>query len=251
MITVRDIPGLEQGYLPVTYPTGLLWNPYLTTWPRAFPASLKQRRQEELSQSREQIAVKSVGMLQSLVLPSLATHSVSQGHMLALGLKTFSLTENSATVFTQQSLWSLLLPTSKSGCSAAVLRSFLSQPVMWRLGICLAVSASWVDSKQMSEEEDEIELPLELLLDLNLTCSNVKTCLTLLYSTLQTVSSCINQDDVTRLETWFSDLDSIDFTLPTIRRRKRIAHLTQGGGLSDSQSGKTPQIFCFLYSLGR
>ena len=48
-----------EGYVPVTYPTGLLWNPYPTMlgkfdmWPQSFPPELKSVKQEVLNKEQD------------------------------------------------------------------------------------------------------------------------------------------------------------------------------------------------------
>ena len=44
-----------EGYIPVTYPTGLLWNPFSDTWPKNFPANLRELKQEVLNEAMERV----------------------------------------------------------------------------------------------------------------------------------------------------------------------------------------------------
>ena len=64
-----------KGYFPVTYPTGLLWNPYpsmlgaANIWPQNFPPQLREIKQEVLNEAMERVPAASIGIVQNLPPP--------------------------------------------------------------------------------------------------------------------------------------------------------------------------------------
>ena len=60
-----------DNYIPVTYPTGHLWNPYpfllgeADVWPKGFPTELKKEpQQESLNGAMEMVPSASIGLIQ-------------------------------------------------------------------------------------------------------------------------------------------------------------------------------------------
>ena len=189
---------LLDGYIPVTYPTGILWNPYPSVlgtpalWPKGFPKTLKQGPGEDvLNQVMEMIPASSIGPLQ--FLPH-AKHEdplnpeYSAPPILALGLKTFAHLTEADTLFTSSSLWSLFLP--KDPLLSSVYRGLLSQPLLWRLGLHTAFSRSSSYSKTIETaaedvlHQDEVDVDLlHAILKTNLSaCNTLPDCFQLLYS---------------------------------------------------------------------
>ena len=74
VISGEYLPGNHclDDYIPVTYPTGLLWNPYPSMlgtkdlWPKGFPKVLKQggTKEEVLNKAMEMVPAASIGPLQ-------------------------------------------------------------------------------------------------------------------------------------------------------------------------------------------
>ena len=146
-----------EGYLPVTYPTGLLWNPYPSMlglpdlWPKGFPPELRDVKQEVLNEEMERVPAASIGIVQSLPIPS--THVPQPSTLpplLALGLKTFAPLADSTTLFTKSALWALFLPNHQS---SATLRGLLAQPLLWRVGLYTAFSLA-TSNQQLEETPD-------------------------------------------------------------------------------------------------
>ena len=119
METVSSPPSLPA-LLPVTYPAALVWSP----------------GGEELSSSREQVPGSTVSVLQS---------QDDQPSLLAVGQRTFLPPSSRASLYLQDSLWTLLLPGSSAGRSIGSLdqpggdvrcggaRGWLAQRLLWRL----------------------------------------------------------------------------------------------------------------------
>ena len=178
-----------NGYIPVTYPTGLLWNPYpsmlATTnlWPKGFPDILKQGPGEEvLNPAMEMVPVSSIGPIQFLPHPN--HENTSMPRVLALGLKTFAHMTEADTLFTSSSLWSLFLPNHNL---SSVYRGLLSQPLLWRLGLHTAFVRSVLptfDTADNLPHQDELDLDLlHAVLKTNLTaCVTLPDCFRLIYS---------------------------------------------------------------------
>ena len=133
----------KEGYIPVTYPTGLLWNPYPSMlgvadiWPKNFPTQLREIKQEVLNEAMEKVPAASIGIVQSLpnLQPKVILSPLSP--LIALGLKTFAPLTEGTTLFTKSALWALFLPSHET---PAVLRGLLAQPLLWRLGLHTAFS---------------------------------------------------------------------------------------------------------------
>ena len=227
-----------EHYIPVTYPTGLLWNPYPTMlgefdmWPQNFPPELKSVKQEVLNKQMERVPATSIGVVQSLPAPDPQYMQVASTHpFVALGLKTFAPLTDSTTLFRKPALWALLLPDRHS---PAFFRGLLVQPLLWRLALHTAFSfnkSSLQETSDVSSSEDNVDL--ELLKDLqqtNLTdCFSVVSCLTYIYSTH-------NKADLEHLGAWFSDLDKIGYEAPRPRPHRKFAYLTQGAALSPTSN---------------
>ena len=228
-----------EHYIPVTYPTGLLWNPYPTMlgkfdmWPQNFPPELKSVKQEVLNKEMERVPATSIGVVQSLPAPDPQYKQVASTHppLVALGLKTFAPLTDSTTLFRKPALWALLFPDHQS---PAFFRGLLVQPLLWRLGLHIAFSfnkSSLQGNSDVSSSEDNVDL--ELMKDLqqtNLTdCFSVVSCLTHIYSTH-------NKADLEHLGAWFSDLDKIGYEAPRPRPHRKFAYLTQGAALSPTSN---------------
>ena len=63
-----------KSYVPVTYPTGLLWNPYPcmlglpNVWPKHFPPELREVKQEVLNEEMERVPAASIAIIQTRVV---------------------------------------------------------------------------------------------------------------------------------------------------------------------------------------
>ena len=172
-----------KGYVPVTYPTGLLWNPYpsmlglVNVWPKHFPPELREVKQEVLNEEMERVPAASIGIVQSLPIPS--SPQISQPNrdssslppLVALGLKTFAPLTEGTTLFTKSALWALFLPNHQS---AATLRGLLAQPLLWRAGLHTAFSQP--TSSQEAEEESYSEGDIDAQLLQVLQQTNLTTC---------------------------------------------------------------------------
>ena len=230
-----------EGYFPVTYPTGLLWNPYPSMlglpdiWPTSFPTQLREVKQEALNEAMERVPAASIGIVQNLpdsqnpqqplksVLPPLSP-------LVALGLKTFAPLTKGTTLFTKSALWALFAPKHET---SALLRGLLVQPLLWRLGLHTAFSASIssqeADEGSNSKGDIDVQL-LQVLQQINLTsCATVVTCLTLIYSQHQAAS-------LPQLEAWLVDLGRIGYQAPQLRSHRQFAYLTQGAQLSSTSN---------------
>ena len=77
---------------------------------------------------------------------------------------------------------------------------------------------------------------VDSLLDTQLDCEDVPSCMTQLYSQLEEDAAfpCITRTSLRLVEAWIQDLGTVNYTLPRLRSRKRFAYLTQGGKLSAS-----------------
>ena len=224
MSTVSSPPSLPS-YLPVSYPASLAWSP----------------GGEELSDVREQVPGSTVSLLQSLP---------GQSSLLAVGQHTFLPPASPATLYLSNSLWTLLLPGSSPSWSLWSLlvtrqaggcrntRGWLAQRLLWRLegGGGVAVGPPWVFTREGEEREEEQEMPIDSLLDTQLDCEDVPSCLTQLYTQLEKDAAfpCITRTDLMLVEAWIQDLGTVNYTFPRLRSRKRFAYLTQGGKLSAS-----------------
>ena len=119
-------------YFPVTYPTGLLWNPYLSmlglpdNWSKGFPTQLREDKQEVLNEAMERVPAASIGIVQSLPHAQNPQRPhpqnpqrpkalfVPPSPLVALGLKTFSPLTEGTTLFTKSVLWALFIPNMRS-----------------------------------------------------------------------------------------------------------------------------------------
>ena len=220
-----------EGYIPVTYPTGLLWNPYPSmlgvsdTWPKNFPAQLREIKQEVLNEAMERVPAASIGIVQSL--PALNPQLVSPlSPMIALGLKTFAPLTEGTTLFTKSALWALFLPNHET---SAVLRGLFAQPLLWRLGLYTAFSLPSSSQKNWERSYSAAGIDVQLLEALqqtNLTaCANVVNCLALIYSQHHEV-------DLPHLEAWLSDLGKIGYKAPQLRPHRKFVYLSQGAALT-------------------
>ena len=224
MSTVSSPPSLPS-YLPVSYPASLAWSP----------------GGEELSAAREQVPGSTVSLLQSLP---------GQSSLLAVGQHTFLPPASPATLYLADSLWTLLIPGSSPGWRLWSLlgprqaggcrntRGWLAQRLLWRLegGGVVAVGPPWVHTRETEESEKEKEMPIDSLLDTQLDCEDVPSCMTQLYSQLEKDAAfpCITKTDLQLVKAWIQDLGTVNYSLPRLRSRKRFAYLTQGGKLSAS-----------------
>ena len=79
-------------------------------------------------------------------------------------------------------------------------------------------------------------MPIDSLLDTQLDCEDVPSCMTQLYSQLEMDAAfpCITKTDLQLVKAWIQDLGTVNYSLPRLRSRKRFAYLTQGGKLSAS-----------------
>ena len=220
-----------KGYIPVTYPTGLLWNPFPSmlavsdTWPKNFPAQLREIKQEVLNEAMERVPAASIAIVQSL--PTLNPQLVSPlSPMIALGLKTFAPITEATTLFTKSALWALFLPKHET---SAVIRGLFAQPLLWRLGLYTAfsLSTSSQENREKSYSEADIDVQLlEALQQTNLTaCANVVDCLTLIYSQHHEV-------DLPHLVAWLSDLGKLGYEAPHLRPHRKFVYLSQGAALT-------------------
>ena len=254
VISGEYLPGNHclDDYITVTYPTGLLWNPYPSMlgttdrWPKGFPTVLKKGPQEEvLNQEMEMVPAASIGPIQFIPNPSHPSTpaqsifgnstqpSCSGPPTLALGLKTFAHLTEADTLFPSTALWSLFLP-SRGDALSAVHRSILSQPLLWRLGLHNAFSYSSSNREMIRESKDEIDISLlQALRETDLTaCRTLHKCLHLIYSQNQ-------RSSLHHLEAWLFDLANIGYEFPTLRPHRKFAYLTQGGHLKPSS---TPRL---------
>ena len=228
-----------EGYFPVTYPTGLLWNPYpsmlglFDMWPKGFPPQLREVKQEVLNEAMERVPAASIGIVQSLPDPQNPSKSVLSplSPLIALGLKTFAPLTEGTTLFTKSALWALFSPNHET---SALLRGFLAQPLLWRLGLHTAFSAvatSNQESDEGSNSKGEIDVQLlQVLHQTNLTtCATVVTCLTLIYSQHHEAS-------LPQLEAWLVDLGRVGYQAPQLRSHRQFAYLTQGAALSSTSN---------------
>ena len=230
-----------ESYLPVTYPTGLLWNPYPcmlglpNVWPKDFPPELREFKQEVLNEEMERVPAASIGIVQSLHNPSTHIHQpsttpLSLPPLVALGLKTFAPLTDSPTLFMKSALWALFLPNHQS---SATLRGLLAQPLLWRAGLYTAFSLP--NSKQESEggldSKHDIDVKfLQVLQQTNLTaCTTVTACMMSIYSEHHKI-------DQPHLEAWLHDLDKIGYQAPQLRSHRQFAYLTQGGELTPTSN---------------
>ena len=226
---------MEEGYIPVTYPTGLLWNPYPSMlgtpdlWPKGFPAELREVKQEVLNEEMERVPATSIGIVQSLPRPSTPSipHPLTLPPLLALGLKTFAPLADSTTLFTKSALWALFLPNHQS--SSATLRGLFAQPLLWRVGLYTAFSLATLSDQQLEEgpdsEDDFDDIDVRLLQALrqtnfSTTCTTVASCLKLIYSQHHKTGQ-------SHLEAWLFDLKQIGYQTPQLRPHKQFAYLTQ------------------------
>ena len=202
---VGEVPDLPT-FLPVTYPTGLLWAPELP----------------ELSTAREQVRASTIAVLHSSSTPSTP--------LLAVGQKTF-LSPGLATLYREAALWALLLPSTPR---PEATRAYLMQKVLWRLGLGVALAPGW--QVEGREEVQEVlgkeEFPLKALLDQELVCGDVEGCLSQLYSHY-------SPPDLPLLAAWFTDLATLGLTLPSVPPHRTFAYLTQGSRLSPSAVPRT------------
>ena len=229
---------LMEGYLPVTYPTGLLWNPYPSMlplpdlWPKGFPPELREVKQEVLNEEMERVPAASIGILQSFPLPS--THVPQPSTLpplLALGLKTFAPLADSTTLFTKSALWALFLPNHQS---SATLRGLLVQPLLWRVGLYTAFSLATSNQQleEGSDSKDDIDVRLLQALrqtSFFTTCTTVASCLKLIYSQHHKTGQ-------SHLEAWLFDLGQIGYQPPQLRAHRQFAYLTQGAKLTPTSN---------------
>ena len=226
-----------ESYIPVTYPTGLLWNPYPcmlgmpNVWPKHFPTELREVKQEVLNEEMERVAAASIGIVQSLHLPITSSTHIPQPNrdssslppLVALGLKTFAPLTEGTTLFTKSALWALFLSNHQS---AATLRGLLAQPLLWRVGLHTAFSktTSSQEAEEESYSEGDIDAQLlQVLQQTNLTaCATVATCLILIYSQNY-------KESLPQLQAWLFDLGKIGYQAPRLRSHRQFAYLTQGG----------------------
>ena len=233
-----------DNYIPVTYPTGHLWNPYplllgeADVWPKGFPTVLKKEPQQEfLNGAMEMVPSASIGLIQFLPTqspPTTPRHPACSGPpILALGLKSLAHLTDADTLFSSSAIWSLFLP---SGNLSVALRGLLSQPLLWRVGLHTAFSYSSLSTlSSLSENEEdfvtqnEIEVSLlHRLLKTDLSsCNSLPECLLLIYSQLE-------RSSLIQVNAWLSDLESMGYKFPPLRRHRRFAYLTQGGRLEPS-----------------
>jgi len=235
---------MEEGYIPVTYPTGLLWNPYPSMlgtpdlWPKGFPAELREVKQEVLNEEMERVPATSIGIVQSLPRPSTPSipHPLTLPPLLALGLKTFAPLADSTTLFTKSALWALFLPNHQS--SSATLRGLFAQPLLWRVGLYTAFSLATLSDQQLEEgpdsEDDFDDIDVRLLQALrqtnfSTTCTTVAGCLKLIYSQHHKTGQ-------SHLEAWLFDLKQIGYQTPQLRPHKQFAYLTQGAKLTSTSN---------------
>ena len=236
---------LLDKYIPVTYPTGLLWNPYPTMlgstdlWPKCFPSKVKGTKQEVLNNAMEQIPTSSIGQMQILPRPSFGPESMRPPlHLaLALGLKTFAPLTEATTLFTRSALWALFLPRD---AAPATQRGLLNQPLMWRLGLHTAFSlppSNEENNDESSPCSSEIDtVLLRALRETNLTsCSTLAKCLTLVYAAHHPAS-------LPFLNAWLIDLAKIGYHNPEPRRHKQFAYLTEGGRLTPTSNPRLNSI---------
>ena len=227
--TVAPPPSLPT-FLPVSYPASLVWSPGV----------------EELSSAREQVPGSTISVLQS---------QEDQASLLAVGQRAFLPPTSPATLYLQDSLWTLLLPGSSGGwslqslleppgdSSCGAVRGWLAQRLLWRLEEAgsMAVGPAWAWGHQESQpSEVEVEVLAGSLLDLQLNCGDARGCMTELYSRLaEDNSSCISTADLQLLDAWFVDLSAVDYVLPAMRQRRSFAYLTQGGNLTPTAVPRT------------
>ena len=162
------------------------------------------------------------------VLHSDMDNDLHQPPIQVVGLKTFVPPGDHATLFSQGALWSLFLSNLPD---APALRSLLSQPVLWRLGLHVAISRLLVEAdvrkhQSRGDQEDRREL-MEALLDVDLsTCATIQDCMVQIYTHHSTTTS------LKALNAWFLDLASLGFIFPPLRPHKRFVYLTQGAKYS-------------------
>ena len=222
--TMAPPPSLPA-FLPVAYPAALVWSPGV----------------EELSSAREQIPGSTVSVLQS---------QEGQPSLLAVGQRSFLPPTSPATLYLQDSLWTLLLPGSRGGwslqslleppgedrCGAA--RGWLAQRLLWRLEKAgsVALGPAWVVTSQEEGHQEEFHKEIVSpgsLLDIELDCGDARSCMTDLYSRLaEDNSTCISSRDVQLVDSWLHDLSVVGYVLPAMRQRRSFAYLTQGGRLT-------------------
>ena len=228
-----------EGYLPVTYPTGLLWNPYPSMlgfdhiWPKNFPAQMREVKQEVLNQEMERVPVSSIGIVQSLPAPNPQSNKTIPSplsSLIAVGLKTFAPLSEGTTTFTKSALWALFLPNHES---SAVLRGLLAQPLLWRLGLYTAFTLPTNKQEHMEELDSKDDMDVGFLQDLHQTnlsaCSTMATCLKLIYSQHYKIGQ-------PHLEAWLFDLGKIGYQPPQLRAHRQFAYLTQGGALTSTSN---------------
>ena len=236
---------LLDKYTSVTYPTGLLWNPYPTMvgstdiWPTCFPSKLKGTKQEVLNDVMEKIPTSSIGQMQILPQPSFGAEAMRPPlHLaLALGLKTFAPLTEATTLFTRSALWALFLPKDTAPASQ---RGFLTQPLMWRLGLHTAFSlptSNKENNNKASPCSSEIDMVhLKSLRETILTsCNTLAKCLNLVYSEH-------NPTSLPFLNAWLLNLAKIGYHNPEPRRHKHFAYLTEGGSLTPTSNPRLNSI---------
>jgi len=241
-----DLPSTHpmEGYFSVTYPTGLLWNPYPSMlgvpdiWPENFPTQLREIKQEVLNEAMERVPAASIGIVQSLPAPNPQPKTIlsPSSPLLALGLKTFAPLTEGTTLFTKSALWSLFLPNNET---SALLRGLLVQPLLWRLGLHTAFSLpmSSQETGDGSHSKGDIDVRLlRVLRQTNLTtCATVASCLNLIYSQH-------HKDSLPQLEAWLFDLVKIGYQAPQLRPHRQFAYLTQGAALSPTSNPRLKNL---------
>ena len=241
-----DLPSTHpmEGYFSVTYPTGLLWNPYPSMlgvpdiWPENFPTQLREIKQEVLNEAMERLPAASIGIVQSLPAPNPQPKTIlsPSSPLLALGLKTFAPLTEGTTLFTKSALWSLFLPNNET---FALLRGLLAQPLLWRLGLHTAFSLpmSSQETGDGSHSKGDIDVRLlRVLRQTNLTtCATVASCLNLIYSQH-------HKDSLPQLEAWLFDLVKIGYQAPQLRPHRQFAYLTQGAALSPTSNPRLKNL---------
>ena len=220
--TVSSPPSLPA-FLPVSYPAAMVWSPGV----------------EELSSAREQVPGSTVSVLQS---------QEDQPSLLAVGQRAFLPPTSPASLYLQDSLWTLLQPGGlqsllepPGGASCGAVRGWLAQRLLWRLEEAgsVALGPAWAWGHQESQQS-EVEVLAGSLLDLQLNSGDARGCMTELYSRLaEDNSSCISTADLQLLDAWFTDLSVVDYVLPAMRQRRSFAYLTQGGKLTPTAVPRT------------
>jgi hypothetical protein len=185
----------------------------------------------------ERVPAASIGIVQSLPHPQNPQRPKAlfapPSPLVALGLKTFAPLTEGTTLFTKSSLWALFLPNHE--ISSAVIRGFLLQPLLWRLGLHTAFYAPISSQVEVDEElyskKDVVDVQfLQVLRQINLTaCATVITCLNLIYSQHYKAS-------LPQLEAWLFDLDRLGYQAPKLRPHRRFAYLTQGAALTPTSN---------------